>query len=47
MIVVAGKGHETYQEYKEKIFSDKNCIFKSIKEKNKNLNKNLESEYIK
>ena len=41
IVVVAGKGHETYQEYKKKkYFSDKNCIFKSIKEKNKNLNKN-------
>ncbi len=40
ILVVAGKGHERYQEYKNKrYFSDKDCILKSIKEKNKNLNK--------
>ncbi len=39
ILLVAGKGHETYQEHKgeRKIFSDKNYIFKEIKKKNKNL----------
>ncbi len=41
IIVVAGKGHEIYQEYKKKkYFSDKECILNSIKEKNRSLNKN-------
>ena len=35
--MIAGKGHETYQEYKNrKYFSDKDCILKSIKEKIEN-----------
>ncbi len=41
ILIVAGKGHETYQEYKKKkYFSDKDCILKSINEKNRSLNKN-------
>ena len=38
ILLVAGKGHETYQEQKgkRKIFSDKNYIFKAIN-KNKKL----------
>ena len=43
VVVVAGKGHEYYQEYKSrKYFSDRVCILKSIKEKNKSLIKNCE-----
>ena len=37
-MVVAGKGHENYQEYvKKKFFSDKKCILKNINIRNKNL----------
>ena len=40
IVVVAGKGHERYQEYNiKKNFSDKDCIIKSIKKKNLNLKK--------
>jgi len=38
VLVVAGKGHENYQEYvKKKFFSDKKCILKNINIRNKNL----------
>ena len=38
ILVVAGKGHENYQEYKKKIFfSDKEFIIKNINKKNKYL----------
>jgi len=47
IVVVAGKGHEIYQEYKKKkYFSDKDCILKSIKEKNRKLNKNWKTNII-
>jgi len=47
ILVIAGKGHETYQEYKKKkYFSDKDCILKSIKEKNRKLNKNWKTNII-
>ena len=47
IVIVAGKGHESYQEYKSrKFFSDKNCILKSIKKKNKNLNNNWKTNII-
>ena len=47
IVVVAGKGHERYQEYKEKkYFSDKDCILQSIKEKNIKLNKNWKANII-
>ncbi len=47
VVIVAGKGHEIYQEYaSKKYFSDKNCIKKYIKEKNKTLNKNWKSNII-
>ncbi|MFL2886875.1 MAG: UDP-N-acetylmuramoyl-L-alanyl-D-glutamate--2,6-diaminopimelate ligase [Candidatus Pelagibacter sp.] len=47
IVVVAGKGHESYQEYKKrKLFSDKDCIIKSIKVKNSNLNKNWKSNIV-
>ncbi len=40
ILVIAGKGHEKYQEYKKKIFfSDYDCILKAIKTKNKSLSK--------
>ena len=52
IVVVAGKGHETFQEYKKKkYFSDRDCILKSITEKNQTLNKdwkvNILEEKIK
>ena len=41
IVVVAGKGHENYQEYKKKkYFSDRDCILKAIKDKNKKLSDN-------
>ena len=47
IVIIAGKGHEVYQEYKsKKYFSDKNCIKKFIKEKNKLLSKNWKSNII-
>jgi len=47
IVVVAGKGHESYQEYKKKkYFSDKDCILKSIKEKNRKLSKNWKTNII-
>jgi len=47
IVVVAGKGHESYQEYKKKkYFSDKYCILKSIKEKNRKLSKNWKTNII-
>ena len=47
IVIVAGKGHETYQQYKnKKYFSDKDCIIKSIKEKNKTLNKNWKTNIV-
>ena len=47
IVVIAGKGHEIYQEYKNrKYFSDKDCILKSIKEKNRKLNNNWKTNII-
>ncbi len=47
VVIIAGKGHEIYQEYtSKKYFSDKNCIKKYIKEKNITLNKNWKSNII-
>ena len=47
VVIIAGKGHEVYQEYtSKKYFSDKNCIKKYIKERNKNSNKNWKSNII-
>ena len=38
ILLVAGKGHENYQEYRKKIlFSDRKCILKNIIKKNKSL----------
>ena len=52
ILIVAGKGHENYQEYvNKKYFSDKECILKNIKLKNKGLyadwKKNIIKEKIK
>ena len=38
VVVVAGRGHELYQEYKTKVFSDRDCIIEAINLKNNNLN---------
>ncbi len=47
ILLVAGKGHESYQEYsKRKFFSDRKQILKSIKIKNKNLFNNYKSNII-
>ena len=47
IVIVAGKGHEVYQEYmSRKFFSDKKCIEKFIKIKNKSLNRNWKSNII-
>ena len=46
-MIVAGKGHEIYQEYKgEKIFSDKKYILKEINLKNKKLFKNWKANIL-
>ena len=40
VLIVAGKGHEKYQEYKtKKFFSDKNEILNAVKKKNLTLSK--------
>lgn len=42
ILIVAGKGHENYQEYKKrKFFSDKKCMIDAIAKRNKNLSRNL------
>ncbi len=47
VLLVAGKGHEDYQEYLKKYkFSDKECILKNIKIKNKFLFNNWKSNII-
>ncbi len=47
IVIIAGKGHEAYQEYfTKKFFSDKSCIEKFIKIKNKSLNKNWKSNIV-
>ena len=48
VLIVAGKGHENYQEYKKKkFFSDKLEILKSITIKNKNLSKSIKTNILK
>ena len=49
ILLVAGKGHETTQIYKKKIrfFSDRDIILRSIKNKNKDLSKNIKLNIIK
>ena len=47
ILIVAGKGHENYQEYKtKKFFSDKACMIDAIHKKNKKLSKNLKVNII-
>ncbi len=47
VVIIAGKGHEIYQEYAfKKYFSDKNFIQQYIKERNKTSNKNWKSNII-
>ncbi len=42
VLIVAGKGHENYQEYKtKKFFSDKKHMIETINKKNNKLSKNL------
>ena len=42
ILIVAGKGHENYQEYKKrKFFSDKKCMIDAIAKRNKKLSRNL------
>jgi len=49
ILLVAGKGHETTQIYEKKIrfFSDRDIILSSIKNKNKDLSKNIKLNIIK
>ena len=48
ILIVAGKGHENYQEYyTKKFFSDKACIIDAIDKKNKKLSKNLKTNILK
>tara|TARA_B100001250_G_scaffold386306_1_gene382711 strand:+ start:4902 stop:7745 length:2844 start_codon:yes stop_codon:yes gene_type:complete len=47
LIVVAGRGHEIYQEYKrKKYFSDRECIINSIREKNSQLKESWKANII-
>ena len=47
VLIVAGKGHENYQEYKKKFyFSDKIEILKAIKRKNKNLSNSIKTNIL-
>ena len=49
ILIVAGKGHETTQEYKriKKLFSDQEEILKNIKIKNKTLSSNIRLNILK
>ena len=49
IVLIAGKGHERTQIYKNKVrfFSDKEIILKSIKKKNQSLSKKLKLNIIK
>ena len=47
VLIVAGKGHENYQEYKKKkFFSDKAEILKAIKKKNVILSKSIKTNIL-
>ena len=47
ILIVAGKGHENFQEYKnKKLFSDKLEILKSIAHKNKKLSNSLKTNIL-
>ena len=49
ILIVAGKGHENIQDYgnSKNFFSDKQCILKNIKQKNKYLLKDLKLNILK
>ncbi len=48
ILIVAGKGHEEYQDYKKrKYFSDKLEILKAINKKNSNLSKSIKTNILK
>ena len=48
VLIIAGKGHENYQEYKnKKFFSDRLEILKAIKKKNSLLSKSIKSNIIR
>ena len=48
ILLIAGKGHESYQEYiNKKFFSDKKCILKNIKLKNKKLSNDWKLNIIR
>jgi len=49
ILIVAGKGHENVQDYgnSKNFFSDKKCILKNIKQKNKHLSKDLKLNILK
>tara|TARA_B100000780_G_scaffold98266_1_gene68588 strand:- start:785 stop:3637 length:2853 start_codon:yes stop_codon:yes gene_type:complete len=49
ILIVAGKGHETIQDYgiEKKLFSDKKEILKNIKIKNKNLSSDIRLNILK
>ena len=47
VVIISGKGHEVYQEYvSKKFFSDKKCIEKFIRIKNKSLNSNWKTNIV-
>ena len=47
VLIVAGKGHEDYQEYKtKKFFSDRLEILNAISKKNKNLSKSIKTNIL-
>ena len=47
VVIIAGRGHEFFQEYKKKkYFSDRDCIIKSIKEKNSELKQSWKTNII-
>ena len=47
ILIVAGKGHENYQEYKKRrFFSDRKEILKSINKKNKYLSKSVKTNIL-
>ena len=47
VLIVAGKGHENYQEYKKKyFFSDKTEILKAIKKKNQDLSNSIKTNIL-
>ncbi len=48
VLIVAGKGHENYQEYKKiKFFSDRSEILKGINRKNLNLSKSIKTNILR